>query len=67
MQSGDHIVWHCKHHLAERRRNRMVGLEGPEGWKEIDRPKWVEDEEAEDPNGRIDGVERFFDYLSYQF
>ena len=27
------------------------------------------DEEAEDPNDRLDGpgVERFFDYLSYQF
>ena len=45
----------------------MVGLEGPEGWKEIERPILVTDGEAEDPNDRVDGVERFFDYLSYQF
>ena len=42
----------------------MVGLEQ---WDEIDHPIWVEDEDAEDPNDRLDGVERFFDYLSYQF
>ena len=35
--------------------------------KEIDHPIWVEDEAAEDPNDRVDGVEHFFDYLSYQF
>ena len=39
----------------------MVGLER---WEEIGRPIWVADEEAEGPNDR---VERFFDYLSYQF
>lgn len=60
-------MWHCSLHLAERRCNRMVGLEGPEGWKEIDSPIWVADEGAEDPNDRVDGVERFFDYLSHQF
>ena len=38
VQSGDHIVWHCNLHQSERQRNRMVGLEGPEGWKEVDRP-----------------------------
>ena len=44
----------------------MVGLER---WEDIDRPIWVVDEEAcaDDPNDRVGGVERFFDYLSYQF
>ena len=60
VQSGDHIVWECNLHLSERRRNRIVGLTR---WEDIDRPIWVVDEEAEDPNGRVDGVERFFDYL----
>ena len=41
----------------------MTGLER---WDEIDHPIWVADE-ADDPNDRVDGVERFFDYLSYQF
>lgn len=50
--------------MNERRRNRMVGLEW---WEDIDRPIRAVDEEAEDPNDRVDGVERFFDYLSYQF
>ena len=36
-------------------------------WEDIDRPIWVVDDEADDPNDRVDGVERFFDYLSYQF
>ena len=66
VQSGDHIVWHCALYQTERRRNRMAGLEGPEGWKQIDHLIWVEDEGAEDPNDRVDGVERLFDYLSYQ-
>ena len=38
----------------------MVGLEL---WEQIDHPIWVADEEAEDPNDRVDGVERFFNYL----
>ena len=42
----------------------MAGLKR---WEEIDYPIWVADEEAEDPNDRVDRVERFFDYLSYQF
>ena len=44
----------------------MVGLER---WEDIDRPIWVVDEEAcaDDPTDRVGGVERFFDYLSYQF
>ena len=57
-------MWECRLHLNERRRNRMVGLEW---WEDIDRPIRAVDEEAEDPNDRVDGVERFFDYLSYQF
>ena len=57
-------MWDCRLHLDERRRNRMVGLQQ---WGDIDRPIWVADEEADDPNDRVDGVERFFDYLSYQF
>ena len=32
-------------------------------WEDIDHPIWVVDEEAEDPNDRVDGVGRFFDYL----
>ena len=60
VQSGDHIVWECRLHLSERRRNRMAGLKL---WEEIDRSIWVVEEEADDPSDRVDGVERFFDYL----
>lgn len=65
-QSGDHIVCECKLHLNERRRNRITGLKQ---WEDIaiDRPIWVADEEADDLNDRVDGVERFFYYLSFQF
>ena len=55
VQSGDHIVWDCNLHLSERRRNWMVGLAR---WEEIDRPIWVVDEEADDPNDRVDEVAR---------
>ena len=64
IQSGDHVVWECSLHLQERRCNRMVGLEQ---WDEIGHLIWVVDEDTEDPNDRVDGVERFFDYHSYQF
>lgn len=49
---------------TERRHNRMVGHER---WEDIDHPIWVVNEEADDPNGRVDGVAHFVDYLSYQF
>ena len=64
IQSGDHIVWDCRLHLSERRRNHMVGLKR---WEDIDCLIWAAGEEADDPNDRVEGVERFFDYLSYQF
>ena len=41
VQSGDHIVWGCRLHLSERRRNRMGGLRR---WEDIDHPIWVADE-----------------------
>ena len=64
-QSGTHIVWECRLHRDKRRRNGIE--EGAGSWEGLDKEVWVRGEGAKNPNDRVDGAERFFDYLSYQF
>ena len=63
IQSGEHIVWQCGLHRDERRRNRV---EETRGWQDLDDKIWVPGE-GDDEDDQVDGVERFFEYLAYQF
>ena len=70
MQSGEHIVWHCNLHRDERARNRLTALtrKGDPEWGDLDGKVWVPNEGAgDDEDEQVDGIERFFDYLAYQF
>ena len=69
-QSGEHIVWSCALHDTERRRNRIDQTRAGE-WADLDGPLWVRNDDveglAESDDQQVNGVERFFEYLSYQF
>ena len=68
MQSGEHIVWHCGLHRNERRRNRIAE---ESTWEDLDHKIWVPNDDvegrAESDDQQVDGAERFFKYLAYQF
>ena len=66
VQSGEHIVWQCNLLLGGRRWNRV---EGTRGWEDLDGKIWVpaEGEGEDDEENQVDGIERFFNYLAYQF
>ena len=70
IQSGEHIVWHCELHDTERRRNKIHQTRTGD-WKDLDDPLWVPNDDVEgreeSDDQQVNGVERFFDYLSYQF
>ena len=69
-QTAEHIVWDCRLHDAERRRNRLLETERGR-WQDLDAPIWVPNDDVEgreeSDDEQVDGVERFFEYLSYQF
>ena len=69
-QSGEHVVWHCRLHDEERRRNRIHQTRAGE-WGDLDDPIWVPNDDVEgreeSDQEQVDGVERFFEYLSFQF
>ena len=68
VQSGEHIVWHCHLHDEARRRNRVHLTTH---WGELDDPIWVPNDDVEGreegDEEQVNGVERFFEYLSFQF
>ena len=64
VQSGEHIVWDYYLHQYERVHNWIMGTSQ---WEDLDGKIWVPGEGGEDDDNQVDGVERFFDYLSYQF
>ena len=65
-QTGEHIVWHCHLHNEARRRNRVHLTTC---WEDLDDPIWVPNDDVEGREGgddeQVNGVERFFEYLSY--
>ena len=67
-----HIVWYCTLYSYELARNRITDTKEGE-WADLDTKIWVpncnDDVEglAESDDQQVDGVERFFDYLAYQF
>ena len=67
-QSGEHIVWECPTHNAERSRNRIAHTTKGD-WGRLDDPIWVPNDDVkgreETDEEQVDGVERFFEYLSY--
>ena len=67
-QSGEHIVWHCTLHSHERARNRITNTKE---WSNLATKIWVPNDDieglAESDDQQVDAVERFFDYLAYQF
>ena len=70
IQSGEHIVWHCTIHEHERAHNRITCTrEG--NWAALDTKVWAPNDDveglAESDDQQVDGVERFFEYLAYQF
>lgn len=69
VQSGEHIVWDCELHDTERRRNRIHQTRTGE-WADLDDPIWVPNDDveglAEEDSEQVNGVERFFEYLSFQ-
>ena len=69
-QTGDHVVWECRLHDHERRRNRIDGTERG-NWEALDDPIWVANDDvegrAETDEEQVNGVERYFEYLSFQF
>ena len=50
--------------INERRRNRV---EETRGWEDLDDIIWIPGGEGDDEDDQVDGIERFFDYLAYQF
>ena len=70
IQTGEHIVWECPTHNAERRRNR-IALITKGNWKGLADPIWVPNDDIEGreetEEEQVHGVERFFNYLSHQF
>ena len=41
---------------------------GVSAWEDLDGKIWVPNEQGGDDNDdQVDGIERFFDYLAYQF
>ena len=66
VQSGEHIIWHSNLHRYERRRNPIA--EGST-WEDLDSKVWAPNDErgGGDDANQVDGVERFFEYLAYQF
>ena len=69
VQSGEHIIWHCSAHRYERAKNRISSATRAGEWADLDGKIWVPNEEAGDDgeDNQVDGIERFFDYLAYQF
>lgn len=65
VQSGDHAVWSCNLHSAERER---CGITGTTTWEDLDHEIWISDGTGEGKEDyRVDGVEAFFGYLAHQF
>ena len=63
-------MWSCALHDNERRRNRIDNTrEG--NWADLDDPIWVPNDDVEGltetDDQQVNGVERFFSYLSFQF
>ena len=71
MQSGEHIVWDCTIHQYERARSRLNTATRRGAWEDLDGKIWVPNDDvegrAESDEQQVDGIERFFDYLAYQF
>ena len=68
VQSGEHIVWHCNLHRNERARNQLTTMTREGEWRDLDGKIWAPNEGAgDDDDQQVDGVERFFNYLAYQF
>ena len=70
IQTGEHVVWECRLHNVERRRNR-IGSTAKGDWGALDDPLWVPNDDVEGreetDDEQVDGVERFFDYLAAHF
>ena len=66
----EHIVWECHLHYDERRRNRIASTARGD-WGGLDDPIWVPNDDVEGreetDEEQVDGVERFFEYLAFQF
>ena len=60
-QSGQHVVWECRLHEAERRRCRITGS----SWEDLDRHAWIK--ETTSLGTRVDGTEVSFGYLPINF
>ena len=70
IQSGEHIVWQCNRHSYERARNR-INRTRDGNWGDLDGKIWFPNDDVEgrreSDDQQVDGVERFFEYLAYQF
>ena len=70
IQTDEHVVWECRLHTDERRRNR-IGSTTKGNWGALDDPLWVPNDDVEGreetDDEQVDGVERFFDYLAAHF
>lgn len=68
-QTGEHLVWECPLHNDERRRNR-IDVTDRGDWASLDDPIWVPNDDVEGreetDDEQVNGVERFFEYLSFQ-